>query len=118
MVDDQAPVLFSYTVILQREGYDVTGAATSDSACQELDRSSYDLLICDLGLEAGRNGFEVIDYARRRHPRMKPVLLTGFAGPEVEEKAEQRGVTLLCKPVGVPHLLDTLRSLTGLPDAA
>jgi len=111
VVDDQPSVLLTYTLILQQAGYAVTAASTCAAALQHLGEKEYDLLLCDLGLDDGRSGIEVIEFAQEHRPRMSSVLLTGYSTPEVVEEAKQRGITLLFKPLQVRELLRTLEAL-------
>lgn len=118
VVDDQHPVLLTYQLILRQQGHEVVGASSCDCAVRHLDESDFDVLLCDLGLDAGRSGFEVIDFAQRRNPRITPFLLTGYGTEEVADAARQRGVNILYKPIEVPDLLNTLRTLAGTRGAA
>jgi len=111
VVEDQLPLLNSYKLILQHQGYHVAAAATFEEAREHLDRSDCDVLMCDLGLDGDGNGFDVIDYACRRHPYIHPLLITGFVGDEVRQAARQRGIKVLHKPVGVANLLHILTTI-------
>lgn len=111
VVDDQPLLLKSYKLILQQQGYQVAGAATCQAALEHLDRSEFDVVMCDLGLDGGGSGFDVIDFAGRRYPRIQQLLLTGYASDEVREAAERRGIKVLHKPVGVANLLRILAAI-------
>jgi CheY-like chemotaxis protein len=110
VVDDKPAVLATYKLILQQQGYDVTGANSCQAALAELATQTFDILLCDYTLEDNRNGFHVIDEARRRTPGIRSLLMTGYSEDEVGEEAALRGVTVLCKPVNVSDLLHTLAS--------
>jgi DNA-binding NtrC family response regulator len=118
IVDDQLPILLTYKLILQQQGHEVTAASSWEGAVSHLGRGKFDILLCDLGLNNGRNGFELIDLAQVRNPDMSAVLLTGYGAPEVDREAEMRGVPVLYKPVAIEHLLETLHSLTQASGAA
>lgn len=108
LVDDRAPVLLTYQLILQQHGFEVATALTYDEAVGQLDDCNFDLLVADLGLDGQRNGFDVIDYAQQKTPGIRSILLTGYACDDVQCEAEGRGVIVLFKPVSVPELLSTL----------
>ena len=110
IVDDQGPVLLTYTLILQQQGYAVTSARTYVEAVTHLQKGHFDLLLCDLGLDGGRNGMEVIEIAQTCQSGLACVLLTGYGSSEMTEKAVQRGVAVLHKPIGVLDLLQALTS--------
>jgi DNA-binding response OmpR family regulator len=108
LVDDRATILHTYRIILQQQGHDVTGAASYGEAVEHLDARDFDLLLCDYGLDGDFCGFDVIDYARLRRPQIRSLMLTGFGAEEVALRAEERGVKVLFKPVGVHELLKTI----------
>jgi CheY-like chemotaxis protein len=111
VVDDEPSVLVTYLLILQQQGYDVTAVATSAEALQALSRRSFRLLLCDLSLERQQDGFEVIAAARARCPATRCVLLTGFAGKDVGDRALQQGVTVLFKPIEIEEFLRIIARL-------
>ncbi len=108
LVDDRATLLHTYRLILQQQGHDVISAGSYGEAIQHLDVSDFDVLLCDYGLDGSFCGFDVIDYARTKMPNIRSLLLTGFGSEEVAEQAEERGVKVLFKPIGVHELLKTI----------
>jgi DNA-binding NtrC family response regulator len=111
VVDDEPNVLLTYRLILQQQGYDVSAALTSDEARTVISEKPIDLLLCDLSLERQENGFDVIDFARKKNPMTAPVLLTGYATPEANERAQQLEIPVLFKPIDIKELLDTISLL-------
>jgi DNA-binding NtrC family response regulator len=108
VVDDEASVLFTYKLLLEQQGYNVTAVASSTLAQGELKKNKFDLLLCDLSLEENHNGFEVITYAREHNPNIACVLLTGYASVEAAQKAADMGVTVLYKPIDIQEFLTTI----------
>lgn len=108
VVDDESAVLFTYRLLLEQQGYQVTAVASSALAREALNKHKFDLLLCDLSLEENHNGFEVIGYARERLPHIACVLLTGYASVEAAQKAADLGVTVLYKPIDVQEFLTTI----------
>lgn len=108
VVDDESSVLFTYKLLLEQQGYNVTAVASSSLAQQELRKGKFDLLLCDLSLEENHNGFEVIEYARERNADIACVLLTGYASVEAAQKAADMGVTVLYKPIDIQEFLTTI----------
>lgn len=111
VVDDEPNVLLTYRLILQQQGYDVSAALTSEEARKVIAEKPIDLLLCDLSLERQENGFDVIDFARKKNPMTAPVLLTGYATPEANERAQQLEIPVLFKPIDIKELLDTISQL-------
>src|SRR5256885_17116646 len=81
VVDDEAAVLYTYRMILEREGYDVVAASTSKEAKEAIAAQEFDLILCDYSLEQQHTGFEVIAAARERRAHVPSVMLTGYATP-------------------------------------
>ena len=112
VVDDEPAVLLTYSMILQQNGYNVTGVSSAREAKTVLEERSFDLLVCDLALESGRSGLEVLDFARSRYSALPAILLTGYATRELGEEADRKRITLLFKPIEVKDLLETISKLT------
>jgi DNA-binding NtrC family response regulator len=111
VVDDEPSVLLTNLTILRHHGYEVIGVDTAREAKVVLEEQRFDMLVCDLALEASRSGLEVLDFARARYPGIPAVLLTGCATRELGEEAERKRITLLSKPIEVKILLDTISRL-------
>jgi DNA-binding response OmpR family regulator len=110
-VDDEPNVLVTYRLILQQRGYEVSAAVSSEEARRILADTQIDLLLCDLSLEKQENGFDVIDFARQRGADIPAVLLTGYATPEANDRADQLGIPVLFKPIDINELLETISAL-------
>ena len=113
VVDDEPNVLVTYRLILQQQGYEVSAALSSEEARNTLASHDIDLLLCDLSLEKQENGFDVIDFARKRNPHMPTVLLTGYATQEANDRAGELRIPVLFKPIDIKELLETISSLLG-----
>jgi DNA-binding NtrC family response regulator len=111
VVDDEPSVLLTYSMILRHHGYEVIGVATAREAKVVLEEQRFDMLVCDLALEASRSGLDVLGFARALYPGIPAILLTGCATRELGEEVERRRITLLSKPIEVKDLLDTIGRL-------
>jgi DNA-binding NtrC family response regulator len=111
VVDDEASVLFTYRVLLERHGYAATAAISSRQAIAAVKRRRFDLLLCDLSLEEGHTGFEVLKRARERDPQVPCVLLTGYATSDAAQMAEKLGTPVLYKPIEIEQFLDTIATV-------
>jgi DNA-binding response OmpR family regulator len=111
VVDDEPNVLVTYRLILQQRGYEVSAAVSSEEAREVLANDGIDLLLCDLSLEKQENGFDVIEVARQKDPQMPAVLLTGYATPEANDRAQGLGIPVLFKPIDIKELLETISAL-------
>ncbi len=111
VVDDEASVLFTYRILLEQHGYAATAVLSSKEAIAAVSRSSFDLLLCDLSLEEGHTGFEVLEHARQLKATTPCVLLTGYASSESAQKAERLGIAVLYKPIEIQHFLETISAV-------
>jgi DNA-binding NtrC family response regulator len=111
VVDDEPNVLLTYRLILQQQGYAVCAALSSEEARKAIHEQDIDLLLCDLSLEKQESGFDVINFAKQKDPRLPTVLLTGYATPEANDRAHQLGIPVLFKPIDIKELLDTISGL-------
>jgi DNA-binding NtrC family response regulator len=111
VVDDEPNVLVTYRLILQQRGYEVSAAVSSEEARTILARDGIDLLLCDLSLEKQENGFDVVEFARQKDPRMPALMLTGYATPEANERAQDMGIPVLFKPIDINELLESISTL-------
>ena len=106
LVVDDEPLLRE----LLRRWFDAAGFAVveADSAPQAISqlegpRLQVDLMVTDLRMP-GIDGDQLIAWARRAHPELPVICLTGFA-----EEA-QAGVTILEKPVHADRIVKAVRS--------
>jgi DNA-binding NtrC family response regulator len=117
VVDDDASVLLTYRLLLEEKDYEVFAAISSEKAREELRRSSFDIVLCDLSLEQDRTGFEVFEFAREMYPSIPCVLLTGYANKEATDRAEQSGIAVLFKPIEIEEFLQTIKTVLKLSHA-
>jgi DNA-binding NtrC family response regulator len=107
VVDDESSVLITYKLILEQQGYVVTGAISSEEAKQAIREQEFDLILCDYSLEQQHTGFEVIAAARARKADLPAILLTGYATLETTEQARKDGIGVLFKPIDIAEFLST-----------
>jgi|SRR6266850_360039 len=111
IVDDEASVLVTYRMILEQQGYEPTAVLSSAEALTAVEKTDFDLLMCDLSLEESHTGFEIFEAARRRTPDVPCVLLTGYASHEAVQEAESNGIAVLFKPIDIEEFLSTIETL-------
>jgi PAS domain S-box-containing protein len=119
VIDDNEDLARSYGSLLQELGHEVTLASSGEhglTAAQE----PFDVVLCDIALGAGIDGYEV---ARRlrcspTHRSTRLVAVSGFGRDEDRARAREAGFDRhLTKPLGMDDLDSLLRSLTaGLAD--
>ncbi len=100
VVDDNADVLTSMTMLLELEGHAVTTAQDADSALRAVADFRPDVVLLDLGLP-GADGYEVARRLRTRHGEdVLLVAVTGYGQPEDRARSRAAGFDHhLLKPV-------------------
>lgn len=107
VVDDEAAVLLTYRLILERQGYEVVACRTSVQAIEAIERQRFDMVLCDYSLEEQHTGFEVISVARKQDSEVPAALLTGYATKETADEAATRGINVMFKPIEIEEFLAT-----------
>jgi DNA-binding response OmpR family regulator len=99
IVDDEDPLRLSLSLILQKENYHVTPAASAEDALWYLQVQEYDLMFLDLSLP-GMSGIDLLVKVHKRFPRMPVLILTAHAALETAIQAVRLGARdYLIKPV-------------------
>ncbi len=111
VVDDEPSVLFTYRVLLEQHGYAPTAVLSCKDAIAAFAKQPFDLLLCDLSLEEGHTGFEVLEFARQTDAGVPCVLLTGYATSEAAQRAEKLGIPVLYKPIDIQEFLKTISTV-------
>ena len=111
VVDDEAAVLLTYRLILERQGYEVVACRTSVQAIEAIEHQRFDMVLCDYSLEEQHTGFEVISVARKQDSGVPAALLTGYATKETADEAATRGITVMFKPIEIEEFLATTSSM-------
>jgi len=111
VVDDEAAVLLTYQLILERQGYEVLACGTSVQAIAAVQNQRFDVVLCDYSLEEQHTGFEVISAARGFDPEVPAALLTGYATKETADEAASRGIGVMFKPIEIEEFLSTTANM-------
>ncbi len=120
LVDDEPAVREILAIQLADAGHEVAQAEDGQAALAFMELGQpVDLLVSDLAMP-GLDGVALIRAARRRHPALPAILITGYAG-EAAEVAIGRAIggrfTLLRKPLTGIQLVDHVAALTAVtPD--
>ncbi|MFN8632726.1 MAG: PAS domain S-box protein [Chloroflexota bacterium] len=112
VVDDEPALVTMLARLLSSDGHDVTVATSGEEALAILASSPADVVISDLSMGAGMNGWDLAA-AVRTHPRSPYFILTTGWGAEIEQaEAESRGVlAVVSKPYRLPDLRKVLSTL-------
>lgn len=111
LIDDDARVRATVRAQLEDEGLEVTEAADGQAGTLLLEAYPFDLVITDLVMPE-REGLEIIQYLRRRHPAIPVIAMSGaFEGQFLHMAKTFGAAAVLVKPVAAARLLSSVRNL-------
>lgn len=104
LVDDDTGILKTMKMILEQKGYEVETAANGTDGLSKISNEYYHLAVFDIKLP-DMEGTELLEKAHKLRPKMKKIMLTGYASVENSVKSINTGAdAFLLKPV-VPNVL-------------
>lgn len=116
VVDDEPMMTKAVVRMLKPAGHLVTTAASAEEALERLANEDFDVVVSDVGMGAGMNGWELVDVVRGRWPDVRVMLATGWGAAIDPGEARTRGVeAVLSKPY---HPIDLLQALARTGAAA
>jgi PAS domain S-box-containing protein len=119
VVDDLPELARAMARVLRIEGHEVETTTTAEEALEYLAATPVDLVISDLGLGEGMNGWQLAEAVRSHFPRARFALATGWGDRISPEEADARGVeAVIAKPYRVDELHRLVAQLAGPRPAA
>jgi CheY-like chemotaxis protein len=115
VVEDNAALRRSVSVLLRALNYQALTAASARAALRILEDQPVDLLFTDLMMPGGMDGLTLARQARERWPDLKVLLTSGLAGGTARERfgAGLDAYPLLEKPYRMRELANKLRDILG-----
>ena len=108
-VDDEPGITRAVARLLRPSGHVVRTAASGEQALEELEAEAFDVVISDLAMGPGLNGWELAEQVQQRWPRMRFVLATGWGASIDAAEAQAKGVSgVLAKPYRLEDLEQVL----------
>jgi DNA-binding response OmpR family regulator len=91
IVDDELQIRELLSAYLQKQGYRVSAASTSEEAMEALRQTPVDLAVLDIGL-ANEDGLKLLSQIKIGYPGVRVVMLTGLGFVEdLLEEAQRKG---------------------------
>ncbi len=104
-VDDEDVILKSFCAALDHKGFQTSSAISGKEAIEKLRTHVLDVIVTDLKMP-GINGFQVLKEAKKLHPHIVVIVLTGFGDMESAIDSLRLGADdFLHKPCDVEELL-------------
>jgi DNA-binding response OmpR family regulator len=110
VVDDEPQIRELLMVYLERQGYQVTSAASSQETLAALEQQPVDMVVLDIGL-ADEDGLKLLEDIKKGRPKVRVVMLTGMGFVEdLLQEAHQKGADgYVSKIVPLEELLGAIR---------
>jgi CheY-like chemotaxis protein len=116
VVDDEPMMTKAVMRMLKPSGHLVTVAGSGEEALQKLAEQTFDVVVSDMGMGPGMNGWELAAAVQQRCPGVRFLLATGWGAAIDPAEARAKGVeAVLAKPY---HPVDLLQALAKAPAAA
>lgn len=109
IVDDEKIALKNLEHVMRKEGYDVVGTQSGQTALRLLAEREFDIVLTDLRMEKV-DGMRVLKRCRDLHPQTPVILITGFATLESAVLAMKQGAF---NYVAKPFKLDEVRRVVA-----
>jgi two-component system response regulator PilR (NtrC family) len=119
VVDDEKSMREFLEIMLAKEGYQISLAASGEEAFQILERKKFDLLVTDIRMK-DLDGIDVLKKAKALSPETMVVMISAFATAETAVEAMKEGAyDYIPKPFKVEEfkkiVKDAIRSKRPLP---
>jgi DNA-binding NtrC family response regulator len=109
VVDDEPIALRNLERVLEKEGYEVSTAASGQSALRQLRLKAFDVVLTDLRMEKV-DGLQVLTRSKEVDPDIEVILVTGYAAVDTAIEAMKRGAYhYLAKPFKLDEVRKVVR---------
>ena len=114
VVDDDEKIRYYLEVCLEDQGFTSVSVGTGERALNEIQRSSFDVLLLDVNLP-GISGFEVLEHVRVIDPDARVIMISGMDDPYLARHAvASLGADLfMTKPCSPSDLRDAVTQVLG-----
>ena len=114
VVEDEQQLARMAGLVLSQRGHQVLVAASAEEAIAYLEEKSFELVISDLGLGPGKNGWDLAQAVRERWTGTRFVLVTGWGAAIDTAEARARGVDrVIAKPYRISDLRQVADHVAG-----
>ncbi len=109
VVDDEEPVRHMLTLLLRREGLEVSEADSAESAIEHLDREPVDAVLTDVRMP-GKGGIALVQWCAEHRPGLTVVVMSAFGSIDLAVEAMHAGAyDYISKPFKQDEVVLTLR---------
>jgi CheY-like chemotaxis protein len=116
VVDDEPAMTRAVMRMLRPTGHAVSTAASAEEALERLATEAFDVVVSDMGMGPGMNGWELADAVMRRWPSVRFLLATGWGAAIDPGEARAKGVAVVLAKTY--HPAELMRALAPTAAAA
>jgi response regulator RpfG family c-di-GMP phosphodiesterase len=114
VVDDEADVLNTITLLLESEKYEIFKFSSGEEALLYIQENNIDIIISDINM-GGINGVQLAKCALEIDPSVRIILISGFVSIIDQIKHFQMGIEkILTKPIDIQELITVIDSPSGI----
>jgi CheY-like chemotaxis protein len=118
VVEDEQQLARMAGMVLTQRGHHVVVVDSFEQAMEHLEAEPFELIISDLGLGTGKNGWDLAQEVRARWPSTRFVLVTGWGAAIDPKEAQARGVhEVIAKPYRIADLRQIAERVASAPPA-
>jgi two-component system response regulator AtoC len=109
VVDDEESLRSMVTVLLQKEGYQVSSASGGEEALELLGEQAFDLVLSDIRMPR-MDGLQLLDRIQALYPDITVIMMSAFGTVDLAVEAMKRGAyDYISKPFKPDEILLALR---------
>ena len=106
VVDDETDFLETLVKRLQKRNIDTVGVASGEQALETMAKKRFDVVILDIKMPGGMDGFETLREFKRHQRLTEVILLTGHGSVETSIEGMKMGAfDYLLKPIKLEELM-------------
>ena len=119
LVDDEGAIAQAMAALMHTHGVTLAHAVTAAQAREQLHAARatgqpFDALVCDLRLAEGADGLALaLQLRQQQQPPLPTVIVSGETAPAALQRVQDKGLSLLHKPVAATTLLNTLARIAS-----
>jgi two-component system, NtrC family, response regulator len=118
IIDDDIAIRTSLSLLLKKEGFDVSSVATPGEAMDILRQTEPELVLLDMNFSSettGEDGLKMLSLIKKRTPSVPIILITGWASINLAVQGMKLGAAdFISKPWQNAHLMQSIRTVLNI----
>jgi ATP-dependent Lon protease len=109
VVDDEQIARKNLDHILKKEGYIVVMAASGAEALEQIETSTFDVVLTDVRME-NISGFDVLEKTKSKYPEIEVIMVTAYASTDSAIESLKKGAfQYIAKPFKINDIRITVK---------